>query len=144
MESNHLLEIKIHHMGCIIGFTEWYEMAHFGETVHYHHREVFATLGAGYTIDKSHTDIQPWTIEGLANNGGPFTEPYHEPQGSPEGSIPYSKAKEKVQTLLSQLAILPGLRDMHKRSFVYLLEGDPKGVISYAPTLIQLKISDFK
>jgi len=57
MESNHLLEIKIHHMGCIIGFTEWYEMAHFGETVHYHHREVFATLGAGYTIDKSHTDI---------------------------------------------------------------------------------------
>ena len=59
--------------------------------------------------------------------------PYHEPQGSPEGSISSSKVKEKIQELLNQLAVLPRLRDMRKLDFVYLLAGDPEGVISYTP-----------
>jgi len=60
-------------------------------------------------------------------------EPYHEPQGSSKGLISSSKVKEKVLTLLNQLAVLPGLRDMHKPDFVYLLEGDLDGVISCTP-----------
>jgi len=35
-------------------------------------------------------------------------EPHHEPQGSPEGSISSSKVKEKILTLIDQLAVLPG------------------------------------
>jgi len=30
MESNNLLEVKICHIGCIIGLMAWYEMGHFG------------------------------------------------------------------------------------------------------------------
>jgi len=59
--------------------------------------------------------------------------PYHEPQGSAKSSSSSSKVKKKVLALLDQLTILPGLRDMHKPGFVYLLEGNPEGVISYTP-----------
>jgi len=47
MESNHILEVKIRNMGCIIGLTTWNEIGHFGERVHYHHNGVFVALGAG-------------------------------------------------------------------------------------------------
>ena len=59
--------------------------------------------------------------------------PHQEPQSTWEGLNSSSKVKEKVQALLSQLAVLPRLEDMHKPAFVYLLEGDPDGVISYTP-----------
>jgi len=47
--------------------------------------------------------------------------PYHDPQGCIKGSSSSPKVKEKVQALLNQLTVLPGFRDMHKPSFVYLL-----------------------
>jgi len=49
------------------------------------------------------------------------------------GSNSSSKVKEKVQALLHQLVVLPGLNSIHKPGFVYLLESDPDGVISYMP-----------
>jgi len=69
------------------------------------------------------------------NNGGPSMEPYHEPQGNQEGSSSSSEVKERVLTLLDQLAVQPWLRDMHKSDFVYLLEGNPDGIISCTPHL---------
>ena len=56
--------------------------------------------------------------------------PHQQPQGTLEGLNSSSKVNEKVQPLLNQLAIPLGLEDMHKPSFVYLLMGDPDGVIS--------------
>jgi len=67
------------------------------------------------------------------NDGGPSMEPHQEPQGSTRSSSPTSKVNEKVQSLIDQLAVLPGSTSMHKPSFVYLLEGDPDGVISCTP-----------
>ena len=60
-------------------------------------------------------------------------EPHHEPQGSPRSLSMCSQVKEKVQALLHQLFYPPGYSPMHKPGFVYLLEGDPEGVISCTP-----------
>jgi len=57
MESNHLLEVKFRHMGCIIGIVAWNELDHFGETVLYHHNGVFVVLGAGKNKYKIHVHI---------------------------------------------------------------------------------------
>jgi len=46
------------------------------------------------------------------------------------GSNFSSNVKETVQALLTQLPLLPGYSSMHKPGFVYLLEGDPEGIIS--------------
>ena len=50
------------------------------------------------------------------------------------GGLNFSpKVKEQVRALFTQTAILPGYTSMHKPSFVYLLEGDPEGIISCTP-----------
>jgi len=59
--------------------------------------------------------------------------PHKDPQGTLEGLKSSSNVKEKVQGLLNQLAILPGLEDMHKPNFDYLLECDPNAVIFCTP-----------
>jgi len=51
-------------------------------------------------------------------------EPHHDPQGSPRGPSICPKVKEKVQTLISQLSVLPGETFSHKLGFVKLVEGD--------------------
>ena len=45
------------------------------------------------------------------------------------GSIVSSNVKEKVKALLAQLHILPGYTSSHKPGFVYLLEGNPEGIM---------------
>jgi len=55
-----------------------------------------------------------------------------EPQGMLGGSNFSSNVKEKVQALLTQLPLLPGYSSMREPGFVYLLEGDPEGIISYS------------
>ena len=48
------------------------------------------------------------------------------------GGLNFSpKVKKQVQALFTQTPILPGYSSMHKPSFVYLLEGDLEGIISY-------------
>ena len=71
-------------------------------------------------------------------------EPHHEAQDSPRSPSLRSKVKEKVQDLIQQLSASPGLTSMHKPSFVYLLEGEPKGVVSARPILIKLRILALK
>jgi len=46
------------------------------------------------------------------------------------GSNFSSNVKEKVQALLTQLLLMLGYSSMHKPGFIYLLEGDPEGIIS--------------
>ena len=54
------------------------------------------------------------------------------------GGLNFSlKVKEQVQALFTQTPILPGYTSMHKPGFVYLLEGDPEGVISCTPYLLE-------
>ena len=67
-----------------------------------------------------------------------------EPQDMLGGSNFSSNVKEKVKALLAELPILPGYSSMRKPSFVYLLEGDPEGIISCTPTLLKLRISAFQ
>jgi len=69
------------------------------------------------------------------DDGGPSIEPGQEPQGSPRSPRPSSKVKENIQALIDQLAVLPRSTSMHKPDFVYLLEGDPDGLISCTPHL---------
>ena len=64
-----------------------------------------------------------------ASDGGPSVEPHHEPQGSPISLSIRSQVKEMVQALLHQLSDPPGYSPTYKPDFVYLLEGDPEGVI---------------
>jgi len=59
--------------------------------------------------------------------------PHQEPQDTLGGSNFSSNVKEKVQALLHQLAVMPGLNFMHKPDFIYLLEDDPDRVISCTP-----------
>jgi len=66
-------------------------------------------------------------------DGGPSMGTDQEPQGMLGGSNFSSNAKEKVQALLAQLRILPRYSSMRKLGFVYLLEGDPEGIISCTP-----------
>jgi len=66
-------------------------------------------------------------------DGGPSKGPHQEPQDNLEGSSSSFNAKEKILALLDQLVLLPGLRYMHRPDFIYLLEGDPEGIISYTP-----------
>jgi len=70
--------------------------------------------------------------------------PAQEPQDMLGWSNFSSNGKEKVQALLNQLPLLPGHSSMHKPGFVYLLEGDPEGIISCTPTLLKLRISAFQ
>ena len=67
------------------------------------------------------------------DDGGPSMAPHLGPQGSPRSPSSSPKVKEKVQALIDQLVVLPGSSSIHKPSFVYLLEGDPDGVISCTP-----------
>jgi len=78
------------------------------------------------------------------NDGGPSMGPRQDPQDTLGGSNFSSNVKEKVQALVHQLAVLPGLNYLHKPGFVYLLEDDHDGVISCTPHLIQLRISAFQ
>jgi len=71
------------------------------------------------------------------DDGGPSMEPHHEPQGSPRSLSIRSQVKEMVQALLHQHSDSPGYSPMHKPGFVYLLEGDPEGVISCTPHSLQ-------
>ena len=78
----------------------------------------------------------------LTFDGGSFMGPYQDPQGSPEGSSSSSKVKEKVLAWLDQLAVLPGLRDMHKPNFIYLLKGDREwDNFPHAPPSFSLRFS---
>ena len=63
-------------------------------------------------------------------DGGPSLGTDPELQGMLGRSNVNSNVKEKVKALLTQLFILPGYTSSHKPGFVYLLEGDPEGVIS--------------
>jgi len=63
-------------------------------------------------------------------DGGPSMGTDQEPQGMLGGSNFSSNVKEKVQALLTQLPLLLGYSSMRKLGFVYLLEGDPEGIIS--------------
>ena len=56
--------------------------------------------------------------------------PIEEPQDMLGGLNFSPKVKKQVQALLTQSPILPGYSSMHKPGFVYLLEGDPEGIIS--------------
>jgi len=67
------------------------------------------------------------------SDGGPSMSPGQEPQDMLGGSKFSSNVKEKVQALLTQLPLLPGYSSMRKPGFVYLLEGDPEGIISCTP-----------
>ena len=60
-------------------------------------------------------------------------EPHHEPQGSPRSPSLRSKVNHKVQALIHQLSSSPGLTYVNKPGFLYLLEGELEGVISYTP-----------
>jgi len=66
-------------------------------------------------------------------DGRPSMGPHQKPQGTLEGLSSNSNVEEEVQTLLSQLTILPGLREMHKLGFIYLLERDPNRENSCTP-----------
>ena len=63
--------------------------------------------------------------------------PDKEPQDMLGGPNFSSNVKEKVQALLSQLPLLPGYSSMRKPDFLYLLEGDLEGIISYTPHPIE-------
>ena len=64
------------------------------------------------------------------DDGGPSMGPHQDPQDTLRGSNLSSKVKQKVQALIDQLAILPGLKDMHKPGIIYLLDGNSDGEIS--------------
>jgi len=64
------------------------------------------------------------------DDGGPSMGTDQEPHGMLGRSNFSSNVKDKVQALLTQLPLLPGYSFMHKPGFVYLLEGDPGGIIS--------------
>jgi len=53
MEPIHVFEIKIRHIGCIIGLVAWNKVGHFGETIHHHHNGVLVALSAGGPSTKS-------------------------------------------------------------------------------------------
>ena len=72
--------------------------------------------------------IKPLVVSDL--DGGPSMGTDPELQGMLGRSNVNSNVKEKVKALLTQLFILPGYTSSHKPDFVYLLEGDPEGVIS--------------
>jgi len=101
---------------------------------------VLATLNVAdlspYLEDDHLANLRANSPQQGEDDGGPSMKPHQEPQGTLGESSSSFKFKEKVQALLNQLIILPGLRDMHKPYFVYLLEGNPKGVFSACPTLI--------
>ena len=64
------------------------------------------------------------------DDAGPSKEPYQDPLdslGSPNLS---SKVNERFLALIDLLSVPPGLSSVHKLGFVYLLEGDPDGIIS--------------
>jgi len=65
------------------------------------------------------------------DDGGPSMVPHPGPQGSPRSPSSSPKVKEKVEAPIDQLVVLPGSSSIHKLGFIYLLEGDPDGVISY-------------
>jgi len=67
------------------------------------------------------------------DNGGPSMGSHQEPQDTWGGSNFSSNVKEKVQALLHQLSILPGLNSMPKPSFVYPSEDNSDGVIFCTP-----------
>ena len=66
----------------------------------------------------------------LEVDGGPSMGTNQELQDMLGGSNFSSNLKEKVKALLAQLHILPGYTSSHKPGFVYLLEGEPEGIIS--------------
>ena len=59
--------------------------------------------------------------------------PVQEPQDMLGGLNFSLKVKKQVQALLTQLPILPRYTSSLQPDFVYLLEGDPQGVISCMP-----------
>ena len=69
----------------------------------------------------------------LIGDGGPSLGTDQELQDMLGGSNFSSNVKEKVKALLAKLLILPRYTSSHKPGFVYLLEGDPEGVISFTP-----------
>jgi len=71
------------------------------------------------------------------DDGGPSMGTDQEPQDMIGGPNFSSNVKEKVKALLAQLPILPGYSSMSKPGFVYLLEGDPKGIISSTHHLLE-------
>ena len=83
-----------------------------------------------HSEDDHLTNLRASSPQQGEDDGGPSMRPHHEPQDTLEGSNSSSKVKEKVQALLDQLVVLSELNSMHKPGFVYLLEGDPDGVIS--------------
>jgi len=66
-------------------------------------------------------------------DGGPSMGLVQEPQDMLGGLNFSSKVKEQVQALLTQLHILPGYTSSLQPRFVYLLEGEPEGLISCTP-----------
>ena len=66
-------------------------------------------------------------------DGGPPMEPHQEPQDSPRSLSICSQVKEMVQAFLHQQSEPTGYSAIHKPGFVYLLEGDPEGVIFCTP-----------
>ena len=71
--------------------------------------------------------------------------PIEEPQDMLGGLNFSPKVKKQVQALLTKSPILPGYSSMHKPDFVYLLEGDPEGIISCTHhSLKKLKILAFQ
>ena len=75
--------------------------------------------------------VSLWSLSlPLVVDGGPSMGPVQEPQDMLGGLNFSSKVKEQVQALLTQPPILPEYSSMRKPGFVYLLEGDPNGIIS--------------
>ena len=71
-----------------------------------------------------------YVLDEMFIDGGPSMGPIQEPQDMLGGLNFSPKVKEQVQALLTQTPILPGYSSKHKPGFVYLLEGDPEGIIS--------------
>jgi len=67
------------------------------------------------------------------DDGGPSMGLVQESQDMLGGLKFSPKVKEQVQALLTQLPILPGYTSSLQPGFVYLLEGEPEGVISCTP-----------
>jgi len=76
-----------------------------------------------HNLNNSLNKLNGMYIKGLLVDGGSSKGFHQEPQEIPKGLSSISKVKDKVLALLNQLSVLPGLRNMHKPGFIYLLEG---------------------
>jgi len=64
---------------------------------------------SSYLEDEHLANLRANSPQQGEDNGGPSMGPHEEPPGSPRSSSPRSNIKEKVQELIHQVSVLPGL-----------------------------------